>query len=160
MPLRGQHIQETAYATDDILCLQGVSLPGYLLCEKAGLATAVFLPIQPPDIFQHLFRIQVTALLVCIHELGARMSQAAQVFRIVQSVLQIHVYIITVRLQRLELPVTQNILQGITAAGTFPITVDDNLFFTVDRTPDISFVAGVSYLHLALDLVAVNDGIL
>lgn len=90
----------------------------------------------------------------------ARMSQAAQVFRIVQSVLQIHVYIITVRLQRLELPVTQNILQGITAAGTFPITVDDNLFFTVDRTPDISFVAGVSYLHLALDLVAVNDGIL
>ena len=88
------------------------------------------------------------------------MSQAAQVFRIVQSVLQIHVYIITVRLQRLELPVTQNILQGITAAGTFPITVDDNLFFTVDRTPDISFVAGVSYLHLALDLVAVKDGIL
>ena len=40
------------------------------------------------------------------------------------------------------------------------VPVDDNLFFTVDRTPDISFVAGVSYLHLALDLVAVNDGIL
>lgn len=160
MPLRGQHIQKTAHAADDILCPQEVSLPDYLPCGKAGLAIAVFLPVQPPDILQHLFRIQVTALLVYIHELGARVSQAAQVFRIVQSVLQIHVHIITVRLQRLDLPVTQNILQGITAAGTFLITVDDNLFFTVDRTPNISFAVGVPHLYLAPDLVAVNDGIL
>ncbi len=101
-----------------------------VISAKSGLATAVFLPIQRQShIFQHLFRIQVTAG-ENAHELGARMSQAAQVFRIVQSVLQIHVYIMAVRPQRLELPVTQNILQGITAAGTFPITVISTTFFT------------------------------
>ena len=80
-------------------------------------------------------------------------------FRVVQSVFQIHVHIVAVRLQRLDLPVVQNVLQGITAAGTFLITVDDNLLFTVDQTPDISFAIAVLHLHLAPGLVAVHDGI-
>ena len=87
------------------------------------------------------------------------MGQAAEVFRVVQPVFQIHVHIVAVRLQRLDLPVAQNVLQGITAAGTFLITVDDNLLFTVDQTPDISFAITVLYLHLAPGLVAVHDGI-
>ena len=77
MPLRSQHIQETEHATDDFLCPQGIPLPSYLFSSKDGLAIAIFLTIQPADVFQHLFRIQGTVLLVCIHELGTRMSQAA-----------------------------------------------------------------------------------
>ena len=77
MPLRSQHIQETEYATDDFLCPQGISLSGYFFSCQSGLAITVFLTIQPADVFQHLFRVQVTALLVGIHELGARMGQAA-----------------------------------------------------------------------------------
>ena len=30
MPLRSQHIQKTAHATDDFLCPQGIPLSGYL----------------------------------------------------------------------------------------------------------------------------------
>ena len=159
MTLRSQHIQETAHAANDILCPQGIPLPGYLFGSQTGLTITVFLAIQPAYVFQHLFRIHVTALLVCIHELGTSMSQATQVFRVVQPVFQIHVYIVTVRLQRPDLPVAQNVLQGITAAGTFLITIDDNLLFAVDQTPDISFAITVLYLHLAPGLVAVHDGI-
>ena len=42
MYLRSQHIQETAHAANDILCPQGIPLPGYLFSCQTGLAITAF----------------------------------------------------------------------------------------------------------------------
>lgn len=76
MPFRSQHMQETERTTDDFLCLQGISLSGNLHNCKIELTIAVFLTIQPADIFQHLFCVQVTPCLYAYTNLP-HISQAA-----------------------------------------------------------------------------------
>ena len=88
------------------------------------------------------------------------MSQTTEMFRVYQFFVDVHINVVTVRLQRLYLPVLEDSLENLTSSGTVLITVDYYFLFLVYQAPDIFLQEMSVHLYLAPGLVTVDNGVL
>ncbi len=74
---------------------------------------------------------------------------------IYQLIIKIHINIVTIRLQRLQLRISKNPMQCITTSGTFLVTVDCYFSFLVYQTSNVFLPISIVDFYPALGFITI-----
>ena len=88
------------------------------------------------------------------------MDHATKMFYIYHMIIQIHIYIVAVRLKGFHLTVTQDMLQSILSPGTILVAIDYHFGESVDQTPYVFLLIASFTLYPAPSLITVDNGVL